>query len=133
MTDKKTVLIIDDEPDTLTYFSNLLEDHGYATMTAADTLSAIDRVKSSRPDVVTLDVGMPEISGVRCYRMLRENQGWRSIPVIIITGISEDFRRFISTRSSVPPPEGYLSKPIDEVEFVKMVGQLTGITGTQTE
>lgn len=124
MAAQKTILVVDDEPDTLTYFSSLLEDNGYATVTAENGAAAIARVEESPPDLVTLDVTMPETSGVRCYRALREHDKWRSIPVIVITGISEDFRTFISSRKHVPPPDGYLSKPIDEAEFLRMVREL---------
>jgi CheY-like chemotaxis protein len=126
MADKKTVLIIDDEPDTLTYFSSLLEDNGFATVTAQSAADAIAQVKTVVPDLITLDISMPETSGVRCYRDLREHEAWRNIPVVIITGISEDFRTFISSRKHVPPPDGYLAKPIDEAAFVEMVRKLTG-------
>lgn len=124
MADKKTILIIDDEPDTLTYFSSLLEDNGYATVTAENGTEAIARVKEAAPDLITLDITMPEKSGVRCYRDLREHDTWRDIPVIMITGISEDFRTFISSRKHVPPPDGYLAKPIDEEELLGMVRTL---------
>ena len=77
MTDKKTVLIIDDDPDTVTYFSSLLEDNGYATVTAQNGADGIERVKQARPDLITLDITMPETSGVRCYRDLREHEAWR--------------------------------------------------------
>ena len=124
MADRKTILIIDDEPDTLTYFSSLLEDNGYATMTAENGAEAISRVEESLPDLITLDITMPETSGVRCYRALREHETWRDIPVIMITGISEDFRTFISSRKHVPPPEGYLAKPVDEAELLGLVRKL---------
>jgi len=124
MADKKTILIIDDEPDTRTYFSSLLEDNGYATVTAENGTEAIARMKEAAPDLITLDITMPETSGVRCYRALREHETWREIPVIMITGISEDFRTFISSRKQVPPPDGYLSKPIDEAELLGMVRSL---------
>jgi len=124
MASKQTILIIDDEPDTLTYFSSLLEDNGYATVTAENGTEAIAQVEKSPPDLITLDITMPETSGVRCYRALREHAAWRDIPVIMITGISEDFRTFISSRKHVPPPEGYLAKPIDETELLEMVRKL---------
>lgn len=124
MSDKKTVLIIDDEPDTVTYFSSLLEDNGYLTITAGNGAEALELVRQARPDLITLDVSMPETSGVRCYRELREREEWKSIPVIMITGVSEDFKTFISSRKHVPPPDGYLAKPIDEEEFVALVGKL---------
>jgi CheY-like chemotaxis protein len=124
MADKQTILIIDDEPDTVTYFSSVLEDSGYATITARNGAEAIERVKEARPDLITLDITMPETSGVRCYRDLRETEAWRTIPVIIITGISGDFRTFISSRKHVPPPDGYLGKPVDATELLELVRKL---------
>ncbi|MCX6543346.1 MAG: response regulator [Acidobacteria bacterium] len=127
MTDKKTILIIDDDADTVTYFSSLLEDNGYATITAGNGAQAIDLVKKHRPDLITLDITMPETSGVRCYRDLRETEAWHTIPVIIITGVSDDFRTFISSRRHVPPPDGYLSKPVDTGELLALVAKLLPI------
>jgi CheY-like chemotaxis protein len=124
MADKQTILIIDDEPDTVTYFSSVLEDNGYATISAKDGAEAIERVKQMRPDLITLDITMPETSGVRCYRDLRETEAWKTIPVIIITGISDDFRTFISSRKHVPPPDGYLAKPVDAAELLELVRRL---------
>ena len=124
MPDKQTILIIDDEPDTVTYFSSLLEDNGYATITARNGAEAIERVTATRPDLITLDITMPGTSGVRCYRDLRESEAWRTIPVIIITGVSADFRTFISTRKHLPPPDGYLGKPVDAAELLALVRKL---------
>ena len=125
MPEKKTVLIIDDEPDTLTYFSSLLQDNGFETVLAENGDEGLKKVRASKPDLITLDITMPETSGVRCYRELREKDEWKSIPVIMITGMSEDFRGFISSRKQVPPPDGYLSKPVDEEQLLKLVRHLT--------
>ena len=125
MPDKKRVLIIDDEPDTLIYFSNLLQDNGFDTVIAENGEEGLKKVRGAKPDLITLDMSMPETSGVRCYRELRDNEEWKSIPVIVITGISDEFRGFISSRRQVPPPDGYLSKPVDEEQLLKMVRQLT--------
>jgi CheY-like chemotaxis protein len=115
----------DDEPDTLTYFSSLLQDNGFETILAENGDEGLKKVKAAKPDLITLDITMPETSGVRCYRELREHEEWKSIPVIMITGVSEDFRGFISSRKQVPPPDGYLAKPVDEEELLSMVFQLT--------
>jgi CheY-like chemotaxis protein len=131
MSDQKTVLIIDDEPDTLTYFSSLLQDNGFRTVLADNGDEGLKRVEETKPDLVTLDITMPGTSGVRCYRELRERDEWKSIPVIMITGISEDFRGFISSRRQVPPPDGYLSKPVDEDQLLQMVRRLTGAPGAE--
>jgi CheY-like chemotaxis protein len=106
---QKTILVVDDDPDALDFFVTVLEDNGYATVSARDGNEALDRIGEGLPDLVTLDITMPEKSGVGVYRKLKEDEGLKSIPVIIITGVSDDFRQFISTRRQVPPPEGYLS------------------------
>ena len=123
MTDvKKTILIIDDEPDTRTYFTSILEDNGYNTITAINGEEGLSTIKEAHPDLITLDISMPEKSGIKLYREIKENEASKNIPVIIITGISDDFHKFISTRKQVPPPEGYISKPIDPEQFLEMVG-----------
>jgi len=121
----KKILIIDDEPDVLAYLSTLLEDHGYATTTAKNGVEALAKVKAVRPDLITLDVSMPEKSGVKFYREMKEAGEYQKIPIIIVTGISDDFKNFISTRKQVPPPEGYLSKPINQDEMLGLVKKLT--------
>ena len=124
MVSQKTILIIDDEPDVLTYLSTLLEDHGYATILAKDGEEALTKLKASLPDLITLDVSMPEKSGVKLYREIKEDPRWKKIPILIVTGVSEDFRKFISTRRQVPPPEGYLSKPINQEEILELIRKL---------
>ena len=124
MADKKKILVIDDEPDVRTFFTTLLEDAGHETVVAENGQEALEKVKDQRPDLITLDISMPETSGVRFYRDMKESEEYKGIPVIIITGISTDFGKFISTRRQVPPPEGYLSKPIDQQEFLEMVAKL---------
>jgi CheY-like chemotaxis protein len=125
MGDPKTILIVDDEPDVRTYISTLLEDHGYATISAKDGEDALGKLQAVSPALITLDISMPEKSGVRLYREIKEDSRWKKIPIIIITGISEDFQKFISTRRQVPPPEGYLSKPIHPEEILGLIQKLT--------
>lgn len=124
--DKKTILVIDDEPDALDYLSSLLEDNGYAVVTAEDGEDGLNKVKQSPPDLITLDITMPEKSGVRFYREMRESDQFKGIPIIMVTGVSGDFERFISTRKNVPPPEGYVQKPIDRDKVLELVKKFAG-------
>ena len=124
MKDGKKVLVIDDEPDTLTYFSTILEDNGYQVVTAENGEDGLSKAKKNPPDLITLDITMPEMSGVRFYRRMKEEESLKSVPIIIITGISDDFKSFISSRSQVPPPEGYLAKPVEEEELLELVRKL---------
>ena len=124
--DVKTVLVVDDEPDARDFLATVLEDNGYATVLAKDGNEAISILEAGTPDLVTLDITMPEKSGVAVYRKLKESDELKGIPVIIVTGVSGEFEKFISTRRQVPPPEGYISKPVDHEQFLKMVAELIG-------
>jgi CheY-like chemotaxis protein len=129
---KKTILIVDDEPNIVTYLETLLEDNGYATMTAADGEAALEKTRAERPDLVLLDITMPKKSGVGYYRAIKEESDLASIPVIVVTAVTgyagdpDSFRKFISTRKQVPPPEGFVSKPIDRDKFLELVEQVLG-------
>lgn len=125
MTDaKKIVLVVDDDPDARDFLSTVLQDNGFAAVTADDGVEALQRIEEQPPDLVALDITMPEKSGVAVYRKLKEDDRLKRIPVIIITGISDDFKKFISTRRQVPPPEGYISKPVEVEPFLNLIKTL---------
>ena len=122
--DGKTVLVVDDEPDARDYLATVLEDNGFSVTLATNGAEAIGALDAATPDLVTLDITMPEKSGVSVYRKLKETDHLKSVPVIIITGMSDDFEKFISTRRQVPPPEGYIPKPVEVDAFLAMVNKL---------
>lgn len=124
MSDKRKVIVIDDEPDIVTFLTLLLEDNGYATVSAKDGQEGIEKVRSEHPDLVLLDITMPEKSGVRFYREIRSDSELKSIPVVIVTGVAKEFKDFISTRRQVPPPDGFISKPIEKQELLDIVARL---------
>ena len=122
----KTILVIDDDPDARDFLTTVAEDNGYTTDTAKDGVEALEKVEASIPGLIALDITMPEKSGVAVYRKLREDDRFKKIPVIIITGVSDDFKQFISSRTQVPPPEGYISKPVEPEDFLKQIKQHLG-------
>ena len=122
----KTILIVDDDPDILVYLSTLFQDSGYATLSAKDGAEAQTKIRDENPDLVTLDITMPEKSGVKFYREMKEDPERKNTPVIIVTGVTHDFKKFISTRRQVPPPEGYVEKPIDRKKILELVKQHIG-------
>lgn len=123
MTNKK-ILIVDDEPDVLQYLKVMLEDNGFSVITAQNGKDAFDLALKEKPDLITLDITMPEESGVRAYRNLYETEETKNIPIIIVTGISHDFKKFISERKQVPPPVAYFEKPIDREEFLNKIKEV---------
>ncbi len=124
MANPKRILIVDDEQDIRTYLSTLLEDQGYGTVQAKDGLEAMQQVQAGTPDLITLDISIPEKSGVKFFRDFKSDERWKKIPIIIVTGVSEDFKKFISSRQQVPAPEGFISKPINQEEILTLVKKL---------
>ncbi|NQT15281.1 MAG: response regulator [Planctomycetes bacterium] len=128
--DKKKVLVLDDEPHVVTYLETLLQDNGYETVSASNGKEGFEKVKSEKVDLVCLDISMPEESGVRFYRNLKEDPELSPIPVVVVTAVTgcggdpEPFKRFLSTRKQVPPPDGFLSKPIDRQEFLDTLAKI---------
>ncbi|TKJ36579.1 response regulator [candidate division LCP-89 bacterium B3_LCP] len=122
--EKKTILIVDDEPDVLKYLTTYLEDNGFATISAVDGRDGFQKAKESLPDLITLDITMPEESGVRMFRNLQDDEKLRNIPVVIITGISSEFEHFIKTRKQVDPPTAYFEKPIDRSELLGKIKEI---------
>jgi CheY-like chemotaxis protein len=120
----KKILVADDEPDVVAYLSTVLKDHGYEVLEASTGEETIRQAVREKPHLVTLDISMPETTGVKAYRTLKEHPELKHIPVVIVTGISHDFKRFISTRHCVPPPEGYLEKPIKPEDLLAEVKRL---------
>ncbi|MBD3165470.1 response regulator [bacterium] len=119
---KGKVLVVDDEKDTRTFFTTLLSDQGYEVAEAENGVEAMEKLETFQPDLVTLDLSMPEKSGLGFYRDVREAGG--DVPVIIITGIVSDMKQFIEKQRKVPPPEGYLGKPVDQKEMLALVERL---------
>ena len=109
----KRVLIVDDEPDVVTYLQAWFRDRGFETTAAADGAEAWERALAARPDLITLDMSMPDKSGVKVYRQLKDNDELCHVPVIIITAIGEPMKSFPAGRKQGSSPEGLLSKPIN--------------------
>ncbi|MGD8277560.1 MAG: response regulator [Gemmatimonadota bacterium] len=129
-TTAKKVLIVDDEPDVVSYLEMLLRDNGYETIAAGDGAEALEIVRRERPDLVTLDISMPKSSGTRFYKEVKTDPALAPTPIVIITavtGLGGDryaYEKFISRRTLVPPPEGYFPKPIDREAFLAAVKKL---------
>ena len=126
----KTILIVEDEPSVVTYLETLLQNNGYDTISATDGAAAMEKAKAERPDLVCLDINLPVKSGVGFYRALKEDPGLSATPVVIVTAVTgfggkpDEFKRFISTRKQVPPPEGFIAKPIDRASFLEVIAQV---------
>ena len=80
----RKILIVDDEPDVVTYLSSLLEDNGYRTLKAFNGKEGMDLAQKELPDLISLDITMPEETGVRMLRNLHDDPATTGIPVILV-------------------------------------------------
>jgi len=126
MADKKRILVVDDEPDMVEWLTAFFQDNGYATISAYDGFDGFEKAESEMPDLITLDISMDKESGIKMYRKLNESEKTSKIPVVMLTGVSVDFKKFISSRKQVPPPTAYFEKPVDRDELLKKVKELIG-------
>jgi len=110
---RNVVLIVDDESDIVTFLSRWFQDRGCRTVTASNGFEAIELAITQRPDLITLDMSMPEKSGVSTYRDLKGDAELCPIPVIILTGLGRAPESFLRTRTPLPEPDGFVAKPID--------------------
>ncbi len=114
---KQKILIIDDEPDLLMYLKTFLEDQGYQVSWAEDVPSALQMVLREKPDLVCLDIMMPIQSGISFYEHLWRDGGSQEIPVIVISGLSEESLKpsvqKLEADGTIGKPFRFLNKPVD--------------------
>jgi CheY-like chemotaxis protein len=116
--EQKTILVVDDDPGIRELLRQELEPEGYLVQEAADGPEALEKVKSHHPDLITLDVMMPELSGFDVAAMLRASPDTMGIPIIIIS-VTEDKER--GYRLGV---DRYFTKPLEITVLLREVGQL---------
>jgi DNA-binding response OmpR family regulator len=120
---KKVILVIEDEEDVRQFIVTVLNDHGFAVLEAADGVEGGHLARERKPHLITLDINLPNKTGVRLYRELRDDPDLARIPIVMVTGVPSEFREFIHHRRVVPPPEGYVAKPFTADELLAAVGR----------
>ena len=115
----KRILVVDDEPDVITYMKVFLEKNGYEVLTAYDGDEALKVAEGEKPDLVTLDIMMPKETGVRFYRRAKKDEALASIPIIVISGMS-------GRHLAVPKPEAVFEKPVDTAILLETIQKLIG-------
>ena len=116
--DKKTILIVEDDEDLAKGLSIRLEANGYATIWAADTSSGIDKALKEIPDLILLDLGLPDDNGFVMIRKMESMKSLSSIPVIVVTGRSPQVYK---EPALIAGAKGYLQKPIDNDELLTTI------------
>ena len=119
----KTVLIVEDNELNMKLFNDLLEAHGYTTLKTRDGIQALGIAREHRPDLILMDIQLPEVSGLEVTKWLKEDDDLRHIPVIAVTafamkGDEEKIRQ--------GGCEDYIAKPITVSKFLETVQKYIG-------
>ena len=115
---KRTILIVDDEEDVLDLLQLVFETSGFAVRRAATGKSAVSIAYEEPPDVVLLDVMMPEMDGWQVLRTLKGDERTRQVPVVMLSARAERRDKMIGLQEGA---EGYIAKPFSPAEVVREV------------
>jgi two-component system cell cycle response regulator DivK len=112
------VLIVEDNERNMKLFRDVLQASGYRTLEAASGQRAVELALEHRPDLVLMDIQLPDIDGVEALNRLKADERFSSVPVLALTAqaMDGDRERFLAAGF-----DGYLSKPVDIAEFVATV------------
>jgi len=114
------ILIVDDSPSQLLGIQRIVEKLGHETFTAGDGASGVETAKSVLPDVVLMDVVMPDLNGFQATRMLKRESTTQHIPVILVTTKDQDTDRAWGIRQGA---SAYITKPFTDEELGKEIKQ----------
>ncbi len=124
---RKRVLVVDDDPDIITFVVTVLEENNFTPIIAKDGEEASRKIKEEKPDLVILDILMPKQSGIKLYRELKTDDSLKDVPVVVLSGIAK--RTFLRSQealtefgeNNVPEPNAYIEKPVDPDELAEQV------------
>jgi two-component system, cell cycle response regulator DivK len=119
----KTVLIVEDNELNMKLFRDLLEAHGYHTHGTSNGFEALDLVRKLRPDLILMDIQLPQVSGLEVTRWIKDDPELRSIPVVAVTAFA---MKGDEERIREGGCEAYLSKPISVGKFIETVRRFIG-------
>ena len=115
------ILIVDDSPSQLLGIQRLVEKIGHESMTAEDGTNGIELARQAQPDLVLMDVVMPNLNGFQATRMLCRDPATQHIPVVLVTTKDQDTDRMWGLRQGA---KAYLTKPFGEAELAEVIDRL---------
>jgi adenylate cyclase len=118
------VLVVDDTPQNVKLLADLLSVKGYAVVTAASGPEALDKVEAERPDIVLLDVMMPQMSGYEVCKRIRDNPATGILPVVMVTALDPAQERVKGLEAGA---DDFLTKPVNHAELLARVRSLVRV------
>ena len=123
----KTILIVEDNDLNMKLFRDLLEAHGYNTLQTRNGIEAIALARKHHPDLIVMDIQLPEVSGLDVTKWLKEDDSLRNIPIVAVTAFA---MKGDEDRIREGGCEAYLSKPISVSLFMDTIRQFVPAAST---
>ena len=120
---QKLVLIVEDNDLNMKLFRDLLEAHGYRTVHTRDGMDVLPMARKEQPDLILMDIQLPQVSGLEVTRWIKDDPELRSIPVVAVTAFA---MKGDEERIREGGCEAYLSKPISVGKFIETVRRFIG-------
>ena len=117
---RQKILVVDDEPDIVELLSFNLKAEGYEVITAANGLEALNQARATLPDLIVLDLMIPELDGLAVCEILHRLPSTALIPVIMLTAWKNELSRIIGLETGA---EDYMTKPFSPRDLVARVNQ----------
>jgi DNA-binding response OmpR family regulator len=124
---RKKILVVDDDPELVELLSFNLQMAGYAIARAANGAEALKKVKTSVPDLIVLDLMMPEMDGLEVCEILRRNPATHATPIIMLTAVSSELTRFAGLGSGA---NDYITKPFSIKQLISRIEELLHVAPT---
>ncbi len=119
----KMIMIVEDNDLNMKLFNDLLQAHGYSTIQTRDGRKALDLARERRPDLVLMDIQLPEVSGLEITRLMKGDEELKSIPVIAVTAFA---MKGDEDKIRQGGCDGYIAKPISVTSFLQTVAKFLG-------
>lgn len=130
MAQEKKILIVDDEPDIIEILRYNLEKEGYVTFSASNGVDAVELAKQKKPDLILLDVMLPDMDGIEACETIRKNESLNNTIIAFLTARSEDYSEIAGFRAGA---DDYITKPIRPKVLLTRIQSLLKRSSSQSQ
>ena len=121
----KVILIVEDDPKSMTLAKDLLKISGYTTIQAADGMQGVELAKSAKPDLILMDIMMPKMDGYTACHHIKADPVTRNIPVVMLTSVGYELNKKLAKQMGA---DGYVTKPFSRQELIDAISPLLATT-----
>jgi two-component system alkaline phosphatase synthesis response regulator PhoP len=123
---KATILVVDDDPDMVNVIRMSLENASYKVMDAGDGKEGIEKAKKEKPDLIVMDLMMPQMNGFEACKRLKADPEVKNIPILVLTAIGQQFSdtKYAKDMGLKLESEDFITKPVDTDVLLERVAQL---------